>query len=70
MTTKHESGMTILEAENGKYLTNGETYTTRVFLGKNADPGDWHEVDSIEDDPELTAEEALAIIMGGGGHET
>ena len=59
------NGITVLTPDEGKYLTNGETYSTKVYLGKNADHNDWREVDSIEEDPELTAEEALAIILGG-----
>ena len=66
--TTNERGIRILTPEDGKYLTNGETYSTKVYLGKNANVEDWHEVDSIpneEADPELTDSEALAIIMGG-----
>ena len=59
-------GMTVLTPSGGKYLTNGETYSTKVYLGKNASESDWWEVHSISDDPELTAEEALDIIVGGG----
>lgn len=58
-------GMTVLTPSDGKYLTNGETYSAKVYLGNNAFESDWWEVDSIEDDPELTAEEALEIIVGG-----
>lgn len=65
MIIKNEYGLTILESENGKWLTNGETYSQRVFLGKNGSPADWRDVDSPNEDPELTAEEALEIIMGG-----
>lgn len=61
-------GMTVLTPSEGKYLTNGETYSTKVYLGKNASADDWWEVDSIEDDPELTAEEALEIIVGGAAN--
>lgn len=69
MMTETIKGMTVLTPSEGKYLTNGETYSTKVYLGKNASESDWWEVDSIpieEDDPELTAEEALDIIVGGG----
>lgn len=65
MIIKNEKGLTILEATEGKWLTNGDTYSQRVFLGKNGSPADWREVDSPDTDPELTAEEALKIIMGG-----
>ena len=69
MTTT-AAGIRVLTPADGKYLTNGETYSTRVYLGKNAAPADWREVDAIPDDdtnPELTADEALDIILGGGG---
>lgn len=68
MTTAIINGMTVLTPAEGKYLTNGETCSTKVYLGKHASPDDWWEVDSIPDeadDPELTAEEALDIIVGG-----
>ena len=69
--TTNEKGIRILIPSEGKYLTNGETYSTKVYLGKNASADDWWEVDSIPeetDDPELTAEEALDIIVGGAGN--
>ena len=65
----NEKGIRILTPAEGRYLTNGETYSEKVYLGKNASPDDWWEVDSIPDvpeDPELTAEEALNIIVNGG----
>lgn len=52
------------------YLTNGETYSTKVYLGKNAKIEDWHEVSELpkeEYEEENTVEEkALAydILMG------
>ena len=64
--TTNEKGIRILIPVEGKYLTNGETYSTKVYLGKNASESDWWEVDSVpieEDDPELTAEETLAELM-------
>lgn len=67
--TINEYGIRVLTPDDGRYLTNGETYSTKVYLGKNASPDDWREVDEIpeiDDDPELTAEEALNIIVGGG----
>lgn len=71
MMTETIKGMAVLTPSEGKYLTNGETYSTKVYLGKNASPDDWWEVDSIPDeadDPELTAEEALDIIVGGAAN--
>ena len=67
---KIETGkFTILTPSEGKYLTNGETYSTKVYLGKEASPDEWWEVDKIPEeaaDEELTAEEALDIIVNGG----
>lgn len=70
---KIETGkFTILTPSAGKYLTNGETYSTKVYLGKEASPEDWWEVDEIPEEPEgtdeeLTDSEALDIIVNGGG---
>lgn len=68
MMTETIKGMIVLTPSEGKYLTNGETYSTKVYLGNNASESDWWEVDSIEDDHELTAEEALEIIVGGAAN--
>jgi hypothetical protein len=65
---------TILTPSDGKYLTNGDTYSTKVYLGKNASPDGWWEVDEIAaeeemDEPDLdeTAAKAAAydILTGG-----
>ena len=69
----NDKGIRVLTPDEGKYLTNGETYSTKVYLGKNASPDDWREVDEIPEideteDPELTAEEALEIIVNGGNN--
>ena len=70
--TVNDKGIRILTPAEGKYLTNGETYSTKVYLGKNASPDEWREVDEIPEtneteDPELSADEALDIIVNGGG---
>jgi len=65
MITTVVNTLTILEADEGKYLTNGETYSTKVYLGKNDSVDNWHEVDSINEETELTDSEALSIILGG-----
>lgn len=36
--------MTILEPEEGYLLTNGETYSDKVFLAYNDSPSNWWEV--------------------------
>lgn len=68
--TVNAKGVRILIPNEGMYLCNGETYSQRVYLGKNASPDDWYEVNEIpvQEEPEdLTAEEALEIIVGGDG---
>lgn len=65
----NDKGIRVLTPDEGKFLTNGGTYSTKVYLGKNANPDEWREVDEIpteEDDPELSTEEALEIIVNGG----
>lgn len=60
-------GQHILTADRGKTLTNGEIYT-KIYISKNdIDESAWTEVDDskVPVDDELTAEEALSIILGG-----
>lgn len=35
-------------ADEGKVLTNGEVYTTVVYLGKDEDIANWQEIDISE----------------------
>ena len=37
-----------LEAEEGYVLTNGETYSTVVYLGINDSPENWREIPESE----------------------
>ena len=68
MTTQIINGMTVLTADSGKYLHNGDTYTDSVYLGIYDSAENWEEVDTIPDidaTPDadtLTAEEKLAQI--------
>lgn len=68
-------GITVLYADDGAYLTNGEVFTDSVYLGINAAESDWRDATAeeketweqeqeSEDAEELTAEEALSIITG------
>ena len=34
----------VIEPEEGYTLTNGETYSKKVYLGINDDPENWYEV--------------------------
>ena len=38
----------ILTADNGKYLTNGETYGKTVILPESADASLWYEITDAE----------------------
>lgn len=38
----------ILEPSEGKVLTNGETYSRKVYLGINDSPDNWAEIDESE----------------------
>lgn len=46
--------VTVLKADDGKLLTNGDTYGKVVYLGYNDSIDNWYEVD-----------EAEAVIEGG-----
>ena len=37
-----------LEPSEGYTLTNGETYSKKVYLGKNDFPDNWHEIPDAE----------------------
>jgi hypothetical protein len=39
---------TVLKAEEGKLLTNGETFGTVVYLAENDSPNNWREIDETE----------------------
>ena len=38
----------MLIAEEGKVLTNGETYTSVVYLGKDENIDNWYEINADE----------------------
>jgi hypothetical protein len=38
----------ILKADEGKVITNGETFGTTIYLGKNDSADNWHEVDESD----------------------
>ena len=39
---------TVLKADEGKMLTNGETFAMVVYLGKNDSADNWHEINEAE----------------------
>lgn len=70
MTTESTNGMTVLIADEGKILTANGVYSERVYLGIYDRPRNWSEVDADAErgtppDEELSAEDALSIIVGG-----
>ena len=40
--------VTVLKADEGKTLTNGETFGKVVYLGKNDGKDNWHEITDDE----------------------
>lgn len=40
----------ILTADEGKFLTDGETYGKTVVLPENADPSVWKEIDRLPEE--------------------
>ena len=71
MRTYTENGIRIIEADNGAFVTNGETYSDKVFLGKNADQAAWRDATAEEyeewlnqkDEPDPTAEQEQAEAL-------
>ena len=60
--------ITVLEPSEGKVLTNGETYSRKVYLGINDSPANWTEIDESEIPEEQQQEEdpirAFNILLG------
>ena len=71
MTRQVIDGITVLFADDGAYITNGDTYTDSAWLGKDASENEWRDATAEEYEEwvngDLTAEEALEILTGGGG---
>lgn len=38
----------VIEAEEGKVLTNGETFSKKVYLGKLDTPDNWYEINETD----------------------
>lgn len=45
-----DGSMTILTAKEGYYYTNGEVYSTKVYLGKADNKANWKQVTKEEGD--------------------
>lgn len=67
MTREIWHGIIVFIADEGAYITNGVTYTDKVYLGKDADESVWRDATAEEyeewqrqqNEPEPTPEEAL-----------
>lgn len=55
--------ITKLTASDGHMLTNGEVYGKEIYLGKNDNAENWHEITDDEYADILAAEEAKAREM-------
>jgi hypothetical protein len=75
MTKEIWKGITVLRADDGAYITDGEIYTDSAYLGVNTSENDWRDATAEEyeawqraqEEPEPTAEdkaEAYDILMG------
>ena len=68
-----ENGITVLTADSGMKLTNGETFGSTVRLGVHDSESNWYEITEAEaermqaeaEEEELTDTEALSILLGG-----
>lgn len=77
MRQYEESGIRVIEADQGAYVTNGETYSEKVYLGKNASESAWRDATAEEKaawdarqneppaDEQAAKAEAYDILMGG-----
>lgn len=54
----------VITADDGMMLTNGETFSKKVYLGIHDDPSNWQEVPEESDD-DVDDSEALSILLGG-----
>lgn len=65
-----ENGIRILEPDEGLYLTDGQVFSQKVYLGKNADPAAWTETewDGVYPDEDIATiedkAEAYDILTG------
>lgn len=53
-------------SEGFRYITDGETWATMIKLPDDSYAARWHDTnEEPDDDPDLSAEEALNVITGG-----
>lgn len=66
MTIRIENGITILRADEGKWLVKGESYSnTDIYLGIHDKPENWVEVDTEPVLPESLDPEAIITELEG-----
>ena len=66
-----ENGIRVLEPDEGVFLTDGQTYSEKVYLGKNADPAAWTETEwdgayPDEDEDEATEKDYQNALVQMG----
>ena len=65
-----ENGIRIIEADTGAYVTNGESYSEKVYLGKNAFESAWRDAtaeekaawDKQQDEPPVDEQEQAEAL--------
>lgn len=60
--------ITVIESDEGKTLTNGQSYSKQVYLSKLDSPSNWYEIadDEVpEEERELNPQEIVEILTGG-----
>lgn len=59
-------GNKLMPSEGFAYITNGEVYSTLVYLGKNDSSENWHDTnDELPDEPTVEDKaEAYDILIG------
>ena len=55
-----------IEADDGKILTDGETYGSIIFLGANRSPDEFYEIPREEYDRIMEEQERAAELEMGG----
>lgn len=72
----HDNGVIELIAADGMEITDGNAYSKRLLVGLHGDESKWYEIteeeaeerrrETEEQGEELTDDEALDILLGGG----
>lgn len=70
MTREIIDGIVTLTADDGAYITNGQTFSTKVLVGRLGNEYEWRDATAEQYEAWVNAEEisdseALEIITGG-----